>query len=92
MNTITQKLRDKALKLGATDIRRSNRKNKRFYVVYKNKKINFGSPNSFTYYDGASDLKRKNFRARHKKIMLKDGSLSYKNKNQPSFWSYNLLW
>jgi hypothetical protein len=83
---------DKAFELGAEDFGMSKRKDKRFYVVYNDKKINFGDPNAYTYFDGASSQKRKSYRARHSKIKLKDGSLAYKNKNQASFWAYNLLW
>ena len=83
---------DKAFELGAEDIGMSKRKDKRFYVVYNGKKINFGDPNAHTYFDGASPQKRKNYRARHSKIKLKNGSLAYKNKNQASFWAWNLLW
>lgn len=83
---------DKAFNLGAEYFGMSKRKDKRFYVIYDGRKINFGDPNAYTYYDGASEQKRKGYRARHKKIKLKDGSYAYKNKHQPSFWSYNLLW
>ncbi len=81
-----------ALSLGATSFGKSKAKNKRFYVVYNGKLINFGQPGANTYADGASKQKRDAFRARHSRIKLKDGTLAYKNKNQPAFWSYNLLW
>ena len=81
-----------AYSLGASEFGRSRAKNKRFYVVYNGKRINFGQPGAFTYSDGASDEKRKSYRSRHKKIYLKDGTPAYKNKNQPAFWSWSILW
>lgn len=81
-----------ALSLGATEFGKSKAKNKRYYVIYNGKRINFGQPGAYTYSDGASEQKRSAFRARHSKIKLSDGTFAYKNKNQPSFWSYHILW
>ena len=85
-------LKRKALKFGATEFGVSKVKNKRFYVVYSGKKINFGLKNGSTFIDHKDPKKRKAWRARHSKILLKDGSLAYKNKHQASFWSYWILW
>lgn len=82
----------RAISLGATSFGNSNAKNKRYYVVYNGKRINFGDPNAHTYADGASKQKRDAFRARHSRIKLKDGTLAYKDKTRPSFWAYNILW
>lgn len=82
----------KAYSLGASSFGNSRAKNKRFYVVYNGKRINFGDPNAYTYADGASEQKRNAYRARHSKIKLKDGTFAYKNKNQPAFWAYHILW
>ncbi len=85
-------LKAKALKLGATDFGKSKVKNKRFYVIYNGKKINFGLKNGSTFIDHRDKAKQSAWRARHSKIKLKDGTLAYKNKNQASYWSYWLLW
>ena len=77
---------------GATEFGKSTTTNKRYYVVYNGKIINFGQPGAHTYADGATVQKRDAYRARHRKIKLKDGSFAYKNKNQASFWAYRLLW
>ncbi len=82
----------RAYSLGASSFGRSKVKNKRYYVVYNGKIINFGQPGAHTYADGATMQKRDAYRARHRKIKLKDGSFAYKNKNQASFWAYRLLW
>jgi hypothetical protein len=81
-----------AFEHGATDFGLSTRNNKRFYVIYNDKKIHFGDPGAYTFYDGASHVKRKSYRARHSKILLNNGKPAYKNKNQPAYWSWNLLW
>jgi hypothetical protein len=85
-------IREKALSLGATDFGISKVKGKRYYVIYKKKKINFGSDVGKTFIDHGDTKKRKNWKARHSKIRLKDGRLAYKVKESPAFWSRALLW
>lgn len=81
-----------AIKFGASDFGRSKRKNKRFYVVYDDKIIHFGSDVGKTYYDHNDKLKRDNWYKRHSKIYNKEGIQSIKNKHSPAFWSAHLLW
>ena len=83
---------NKAYSLGASEIGFSKVKGKRLYVIYDNKKINFGSDVGSTFIDHNDDKKRKAWRARHSKIKNKEGQFVYKLKTSPSFWSYNLLW
>lgn len=85
------RLRARALSLGATEFGHSTVKNKRFYVVYNGKKINFGLKNGSTYIDHKDKKKRLAWRARHSKIKKKDGTLAHKDKNSASYWSF-LLW
>ena len=85
-------LRKKAYKLGATEFGVSNRKDKRFYVVYNNKKINFGSKTGMAYIDHHDELKRKNWKARHSQIKNKDGVPFYKIPESPEYWSYRINW
>ena len=66
-------LRTKALSLGATEFGPSKCKNKRFYVRYDNKIINFGLKNGSTFIDHHDTTKRKNWIARHSKIKNKEG-------------------
>ena len=47
------------------DVFNSDKSNKRFVAVYKNKKYYFGSPTGFTFIDGASEKMRDNYRKRH---------------------------
>jgi hypothetical protein len=86
------KLKQKALSLGATEFGQSNMKGKRFYVRYMGKKIHFGSKGGQTFIDHRDEKKRKNWRARHSKIRDKQGRLVHKLKTSPSFWSWTLLW
>ena len=86
------KLEQKALKLGASKLGISNRFNKRFYVIYNNKYIHFGSKNGNTYIDHHDDEIRKNWIARHSKIKNYKGEYVITLKDSPSYWSKNLLW
>ena len=73
------KLKQKALSLGATEFGQSNMKGKRFYVRYLGKKIHFGAKGGQTFLD-------------HTKIRDKQGRLVHKLKTSPSFWSKTILW
>jgi hypothetical protein len=82
----------KAKRLGATEFGKSKAKGKRFYVVYKGKRINFGSATGKTFIDHRDPKIKKAWQARHSKIKLKDGRLAYTVKESPEFWSWHLLW
>lgn len=86
------KLYFKALDYGATHFGESTRVNKRFYVLYRGKYIHFGSKFGATYIDHGDEVKRKNWMARHSKIINKDGIPFYKIKTSPEYWSWHLLW
>ena len=85
-------LYNKAIKLGASDFGESKIKNKRFYVIYQAKKINFGSKNGSTFYDHKDKTKRINWYKRHSKIKDKSGQIVINNPLSASYWSANLLW
>ena len=86
------KLRQKALSLGATEFGKSNAKGKRFYVIYKGQRINFGLEGGSTFIDHKDPKKRRDWLARHTKIRDKQGRLVHKLKTSPSFWSKTILW
>lgn len=77
------------------DIKVSSRKGKRFMITRPDGKLIHFGLYPFTgegaYIDHGDDKIRKNWRARHKKI-LKDGKPAYKNPDSPEFYSWNLLW
>jgi len=87
-----QQLKQKALSLGATEFGRSKAKNKRFYVIYNGKRINFGLLNGQAFIDHHDRDKQRAWKARHSKIKLKDGRFAYTVKEQPEWWAYRLLW
>jgi hypothetical protein len=82
---------------------RSGQKKKK-YAVYtpKGKLVNFGAKGMEHYKDTALGLykssdhndpeRRRLYRARHSKILMKDGSPAYLNSEQPAFYSWNFLW
>ena len=82
----------KAKNLGASAFGVSKAKGKRYYVIYNNKIINFGSKTGSTFIDHRDQTKRRAWRARHSKIKNKQGKYVYKLPSSPSFWSWHLLW
>jgi hypothetical protein len=90
-------------KLGGSDLQKSNKKNKKYMILVNNKYIHFGHID-YEHYKDQTPLKlykhldhndkerRERYRKRHKKILLKDGSPAYLDKNQPAYYSYRFLW
>ena len=87
-----EELKQKAIKLGASDLGVSKRKDKKYYVIYNDKKINFGSASGKTFLDHHDTKKQTNFKKRHEAIKNDDGVPFYTIKDSASFWAYNLLW
>ena len=87
-----QELYNKAIELGASQFGLSDVINKRFYVIYNDRKINFGSRNGSTFIDHQDEMKRRNWYLRHSKIRDKTGEFVIYKKTSPSFWSANILW
>ena len=85
-------LKQKALNLGATDFGKSNRKNKKYFVVYDNKKIHFGHSSYDDFTTHKDPDRRRRYLARAKKIKDGDGKLTWKNKNKSNFWAIRILW
>ena len=83
----------KAKKYGATDFGFSDKKDKRFFVIYNyDKKINFGSRYGKSYIDHHDDKKRSAWYARHSMIYDKNGNKAIDNPYSPSYWSARILW
>jgi hypothetical protein len=85
-------LEKKAFDLGATEFGKSKRKDKKYYVVYQGKKINFGSAGGQTFLDHGDEKKKENWKARHSKIVDKNGIPFYTKKTSAEHYSYYLLW
>ena len=87
-----EKLRTKAISLGASDFGISKSKNKRFYVIYQGKKINFGLKTGSTFIDHGDSTIRRAWIARHSKIKNKEGQYVINLKTSPNFWNLKILW
>lgn len=85
-------LNRRAKKFGATDFGIATAKDKKFYVIYNNRKINFGAKGMSDYTIHHDKDRRDRYRARASKITNKYGEYTYLDKNSPNFWSYHLLW
>lgn len=83
---------------------KSKVKNKKYSVKSPSgRTINFGDTR-YQHYKDATGLglyshldhkdpeRRKKYRERHSKILLKDGTPAYKNKEQAAYYSYYYLW
>lgn len=89
-------LRRRAKLLGATDLRPSTRKGKKYMVLYLGRWIHFGSRgySDFTQLRAnARNIRRRDaYRARHSRILLKNNVPAYKVPSQPAYWAWHLLW
>lgn len=85
-------LRKKALSLGAQELKRSTRKNKKLAVLYNNKWIHIGHTAYQDFLQHKNLERRKNYLTRTKGIRDGKKRLTYNNKNSANFWSRTLLW
>jgi broad specificity phosphatase PhoE len=79
----------------AGEIQISKAKNSRFVIIRPDgKKINFGfwDGGNHAYIDHGDIKKRKAWRARHSKILLKDGTPAYMSKDSPDYYAWRILW
>lgn len=87
------KLTKKALKLGATALDYSNRKNRKYFVTLKDgKKVRFGNSKCEDYLLHEDEDRRKKYLARATKIKNKLGELTWENPESANYWSVHLLW
>lgn len=82
----------KAKKLGASEVGISERKGKKYYVIYKGKIIHFGAEGYSDFLEHKDKERRDRYRKRHAAILKKDGTPAYKDKFSPAYWSYFVLW
>lgn len=85
------KLKSKALSLGASEFGISDRKTKRYYVVYQDKQIHFGSKTGQTFIDHGDKTIRANWIARHSKIKNSINQFVMDLKTSASFWARYIL-
>ena len=70
-------------------------KGKRFSITRPDgKKIHFGvwPYTDGTFIDHGDEKIKKAWKARHRKILLKDGKPAYKNEDSPEYYSWRILW
>lgn len=81
-----------AKKLGISEPYSSQRAGKKLYVIYKGKEIHFGARGYSDFLDHRDEERRKRYRMRARGALLKNGKPAYKDRNQPAFYSYYILW
>lgn len=86
------RLKKRALALGATDLMKSTRKNKKWMVKYNNKLIHFGDLRYQDFTQHKNLNRKKSYLKRAKGIRDKQGNLTYNNKNKSNFWAIRILW
>lgn len=86
------RLRTKAKKLGASDLKKSERKLKKFAVLYHDKWVHFGNSEYEDFTKHKDPERRDRYRKRASKIKDKNGNYSYLDKNKPNYWAYHVLW
>lgn len=87
---VRKKLR--ALNVPYVSLSLSEKPNKKIRVIIDNKVIHFGDKRSQTFLEGASESKRKAYKARHERVLLKDGRRAIDVKYTPAWLSYHILW
>ena len=78
--------------LGATDLKPSTRKNKKYMVLYKNRWIHFGAKGMSDFTIHNDEKRRKSYLARASGIRDGRGKLTYNDKNKANFWAIKILW
>ena len=81
----------KAKKLGAKYLDYSKRKNNKYVLEYKGKKIHFGSTKYEDYLIHKDLDRREKYLAKAKKITNKNGNFTYESPSYPNYWSVKLL-
>ena len=80
---------DRVKSLGGSDIKKSNRQNKKLAVKVDENWVHFGDDR---YTQNQNKKQRDVYRARHAGILKKDGTRAIDDKKSPAFWSYHFLW
>lgn len=85
-------LRSRAKLLGATDLRPSTRKGKKYMVRYRGRWVHFGAMGYSDFTQHRDMQRRARYRSRHSRILLKNNVPAYKVPSQPAYWAWHLLW
>ena len=87
-----KKIRNKAMRLGASKFDISTKAPYKYYVQYNGRTIHIGNKKYMDFTWHKDEERKKRYQARHKAILTKQGKKAYLDKNQASYWSYWLLW
>jgi hypothetical protein len=85
-------LRARARRLGASEFGHSDRANKKYFVVYRGRRVHFGAAGYEDFTIHRDKQRRSRYRARHSKVLTEAGTPAYKLKTSPAYWSWHLLW
>ena len=88
---ISKNFKEKQKKFGAKYLDYSKRKNNKYVVEYKGKKIHFGSTKYEDYLIHKDLVHREKYLAKAKKIKNKNGDFTYDFPSYPNYWSVKLL-
>lgn len=86
------KAKAKTMKIEGTLQLATGNKKKLALILPSGRKVQFGQKGSNTYLEGASQQKRDAYKARHSKIILKDGTKAINKKNSPAYLADRILW
>ena len=88
------KIRDRAIGLGAKDLKGSDRERRRFCIVLQNNaEIHFGTDGDLTYYDYPFDQRAKErWYNINSKLKNKNGKRYIDIDTSSIYWNYRILW
>ncbi len=86
------KAKKRAKELGLPEPKSSYKSTKKLYVIYNGKEIHFGARGYSDFLEHQDEARRQRYRARARGSLLKSGKLAYKDKNQPAYYAYHILW
>ena len=82
------KMRYRVMTYGATGVKRSTRKNKKYMVLYKDKWIHYGDSRYQDFTQHKDSKRRDSYLKRARGIKNKKGQKTYMLKTSPNFWAY----
>ena len=91
MSSLREKQK-RALMFGASNLQKSSRKNKKYFVSYGGKEIHFGHPAYQDFTQHRDKKRRDSYLKRARGIRNKQGQQTYRIKTSPNYWAVNILW
>lgn len=82
----------RARELGLPEPQSSQRAGKKLFVVYNGKQIHFGAQGYSDFLEHKDENRRQMYRKRAQGATLKSGKPAFRDRNQPAFYAYNILW